>query len=58
MSERNIPVRIMLTRDEWTVFDAIATRHKLTCISDAIEEVLENTVTRAIEEIENEADGD
>lgn len=57
MSERNIPVRIMLTREEWKVFDLIARRHKWS-ISAAIEEMLLQGVTQAIEEIEKEADGD
>lgn len=55
MSERNIPVQIMLTAEECEVFDGIARRHNWS-LSDAIEEMLLQGVTQAIEEIEKEAD--
>lgn len=57
MSERNIPVRIMLTAEEWKVFDLIAQRHRWS-LSAAIEEMLLQGVAQAIEEAEKEADGD
>lgn len=48
MSERNIPVTIMLTSEEWSVFAEIAAKQNFSNVSTSIEKTLEDTVTVAL----------
>lgn len=56
MSERNIPVRIMVTSEEWGVFAEIAAKQRLEDVPAAIEAMLADTVTKA-RALSDEPDG-